>query len=137
MATALSTQLAKIAAHSRNPLDLKAQRKAHSQSLIFEPLEAASQDFDTLYEICIDGYRELCRQDVKFVDFSRSLFGERCKGTERTQLTKDQNADLDGVLERCLIRLGPKLALKPALLTLEWLVRRFRYVQGLTRRRRS
>ena len=128
MATALSSQLAKIAAQSRNPLDLKAQRKAHSQSLIYEPHVAALQDFETLYEICIEGYQELCRQDIRFSAFARSLFGENCKSIERNRLTKDQNGDLDAILEEFLILLGPKLSLKPATLVLEWLIRRFRYV---------
>ena len=126
MATALASQLAKIAKQGRNPLDLKEHRKAHSQSLIFDASVAAIQDFDTLYEICVEGYQELCRQDARLSAFSRSLFGENCKTIERTGLTQDQNDDLDTIIERFLILLGPKLSLRPSTLALEWLIRRFR-----------
>ena len=128
MATALSAQLAQIAANSTNQLNLKAQKKAHSQSLIFEKDVASSQDFDTLYQICLEGFQEICHLDPRFVGFSRNIFGEQSKREERTQMTEAQNKELDNVLESFLALVGAKILLKPAIKSVEWLVRRFRHV---------
>ncbi|MCJ1435688.1 snoRNA-binding rRNA-processing protein utp10 [Xylographa pallens] len=126
MATALATQLAQIAARSTNPLDLKAQKRAHSKSLLFDQNVAASQDFDTIYQICLEGYQELCQMDKRFVGFARSIFSEQSKTEERTQMTAAQNKELDEVLESFLSLVGARLLLRPALKAVEWLVRRFR-----------
>lgn len=134
MATALSAQLAQIASKSTNQLDLKVQKKAHSQSLIFEKDFASSQDFDTLYQICIEGFHELCLLDPRFVGFSRNIFDEQSKREERTQMTEAQNKELDEVLESFLALVGAKLLLKPAIKSVEWLVRRFRHVLRVLRR---
>ncbi|KAL9098476.1 MAG: hypothetical protein Q9187_009657 [Circinaria calcarea] len=128
MATALAAQLARIAASSTNSLDLKAQKKAHSQSLLFDKRVAASQDFDTIYQICIEGYQELCQIDSRFSTFARGLFSEQSKREERTQMTAAQNKELDGVVESFLGLVGGRLLLKPAVKAVEWLVRRFRSV---------
>ena len=127
MATALASQLAQISGGARNPLDLKAKRKAHSQSLLFEPQEAISQDFDTLYEIGTRGFQDLCLQDSRFYAFSRSLFGENCRAIERTSLTQQQNDDLDAVVEDFLHLVATKATLKPAIKSIEWIIRRFRW----------
>ena len=126
MKTSLATQLAVIAAHSSNPLDLKAQKKAHSQSLLFDRSVAASQDFNTIYQLCVEGFQELCQMDKKFLGFSRSIFSEQSKREDRSQMTLEQNRELDEVLESFLRLVGPKLLLKPALKAVEWLIRRFR-----------
>ena len=126
MVTALATQLAQLRAQSTNPLDLKAQKRAHSQSLLFEPGVAATQDFDTIYQICYEGFEELCRLDSHFGNFVGNIFSEQSKQEDRTQLTTAQNQQLDGVLEDFLCLISSKLLLKPAIKAVEWLVRRFR-----------
>ncbi|MCJ1284859.1 snoRNA-binding rRNA-processing protein utp10 [Xylographa opegraphella] len=126
MATVLTAQLAQIAAKSTNPLDLKAQKRAHSKSLLFDQNVAASQDFDTIYQICIEGYQELCQMDKRFINFARSIFSEQSKTQERSQMTDAQNKELDEVLESFLSLVGARLLLRPALKAVEWLVRRFR-----------
>lgn len=130
MATALASQLAQIRNSSTNPLDLKAQKRAHSRSLLFEPAVAATQDFDSLYHICYEGFQELCRLDSKFAGFADNVFSEQSKHEDRTQMTAAQNERLDEVLEEFLLLVGGKLLLKPALKAVEWLVRRFRSVKG-------
>ena len=130
MATALASQLAQIRAYSTNPLDLKAQKKAHSQSLLFEAAVAAIQDFDSLYQICNDGFQELCQLDSRFVGFANTIFSEQSRHEDRTQMTAAQNQRLDIVLEEFLHLVSGKLLLKPALKAVEWLVRRFRSVKG-------
>jgi hypothetical protein len=131
MATALQKQLAAIAASSTHQLDLKAQKSAHGQSLLFEPKIAASQSFETVYLICYEGFRDLCALDSRFLQFSKSLFSEQSKVEDRTQMTKEENKKLNAVLEAFITLVGPRLLLKPAQKALEWLVRRFRYVTML------
>lgn len=128
MATPLSAQLAQIRAPSTNALNLKAQKKAHSRSLLFEERHAANQDFDTLFHICHEGYQELCRLDTRFANFAGSLFSEQSKQEERTHMTAAQNQQLDLVLEDFMRLLGNRLLLKPGMKSMEWLIRRFKSV---------
>ena len=131
MATVLAAQLDQIRAQSTNPLDLKAQKKAHSQSLLFEPRVAATQGFDTIYQICYEGFEELCRLDSYFYGFAENIFGEQSKQEDRTQMTAAQNQRLDLVIEKFLSLVSSRLLLKPALKAVEWLVRRFRSMHSL------
>lgn len=124
--TSLQQQLAVIAANSSKQLDLKAQRAAHSKSLLFDPKDAVSQDFSTIYQICYEGFEELCSLDNRFVEYSESLFSEQSKTEEREQWTAEQNKDLDAALEGFLSLVGGRLLLKPAQKAVEWLIRRFR-----------
>lgn len=128
MATNLASQLAQIRAHSTNALDLKAQKKAHSKSLLFDQHHAAAQDYDTLFQICQEGWQELCRLDSRFLGFAGNLFSEHSKQEDRTQMTAAQNESLDNVLEDFMGLVGARLLLKPAVKAIEWLVRRFRFV---------
>lgn len=130
MATALATQLAQIRSQSTNPLDLKAQKKAHSKSLLFDSRVAASQDFDTIYQICYEGFQEMSCLDPRFLGFAGNIFSEQSKLEDRTQMTSIQNDQLNVVLEDFLRLVGAKLLLKPALKAVEWLVRRFRCVKN-------
>ena len=130
MATALASQLAQVRSQSTNPLDLKAQKKAYSRSFLFEPSVAASQDFESLYQLCHEGFQELCRLDPRFAGFAANLFSEQSKYEDREQMTAAQNQRLDVVLEDFLHLIGGKLLLKPAHKAVEWLVRRFRSVKG-------
>lgn len=126
MSTSLSRQLAGIAATSTKQLDLRSQRQAHSQSLLFNPKVAAVQDFDTIYHHCIAGFQELCRLDSRFIPFSNTIFSESAKSRDRGQLTAAENAELDFVLERFLTLACKYLLLQPTQKALEWLIRRFR-----------
>ncbi|KAL2845666.1 hypothetical protein BJY01DRAFT_180530 [Aspergillus pseudoustus] len=126
MASSLAAQLSQIATNSTNQLNLKAQRVAHSQSLIFSKRVAGSQVFDTIYDICYDGFREICQLDARFAQFERSLFSEQSKSQDRTEMPAEQNKDLDTVLEAFLALVGGRLLLNPAVKAVEWLVRRFR-----------
>jgi U3 small nucleolar RNA-associated protein 10 len=128
MASSLAAQLSKIAANSVNSFNLKAQRTAHSQSLLFEPKVAVNQDFDALFTICNDGFEELCRLDSRFIDFHKSLFSEQSKDIDRTQMTAGENSELDNKVDDFLALVGSKLRLSPAIRAVEWLVRRFRLV---------
>ena len=128
MPTVLATQLAQIRTQSTNPLGLKTQKKAHSQSLLFGTDLAASQDFNTIYQICYEGFEDLCRLDPRYAIYAQSLFSEQSKQEDRTQMSKVQNEQLDVCLESFLALIGSNILLKPALKAIEWLIRRFRLV---------
>lgn len=127
MTTALAAQLAQIAASSKSTLDVKAQKAAHSKSLIFEPRVAASQNFQTLYGICHQGYEELCQLDARFIPFSTTIFSEQSQDEDRSQMTAAENAELDKKIDSFLHLAGARLRLMPTIKAIEWLIRRFRY----------
>ena len=87
MATALSAQLAQIAAASKTTLNVKAQKAAHSKSLIYEPQVAAAQNYQALFSICREGYDELCQIDPRYVAFGSTLFSPQSQDEDRTQMT--------------------------------------------------
>lgn len=124
--SSLQKQLASIAANSNHELDLKAQKTAHSKSLLFDPQHAATQSFENIYQICVEGFEELCALDSRFVAFAKSIFSPQSKSEDRTQMTQSDNQELDRILEAFLGLVGSRLLLKPALKAVEWLVRRFR-----------
>lgn len=126
MASSLAAQLSQIAANSTNQLNLKAQRLAHSKSLIFDSKVAGSQDFETVYQICYEGFLEICQLDPRFAPFERTIFSEQSKAEDRTEMNAAQNKELDSVLEAFLALVGGRLLLSPAVKAVEWLVRRFR-----------
>ncbi|KAL7626839.1 snoRNA-binding rRNA-processing protein utp10 [Parahypoxylon ruwenzoriense] len=126
MTTALAAQLAQIAANSKSTLDVKAQKAAHSKSLIFEPRVAASQNFQTLYSLCHQGYEELCQLDSRFIPFGTTIFSEQSQNEDRSQMTAAENAELDKKIDSFLHLAGARLRLMPTVKAIEWLIRRFR-----------
>jgi U3 small nucleolar RNA-associated protein 10 len=126
MATSLAAQLSVISANSENSLNLKAQKAAHSKSLIFEPRVAASQSFDTIYTLCHEGFQELCLLDGRFSEYQSDVFSEQSKDEDRTQMTAAENSELDKRLEGFIGLVGGRLRLNPAVKAMEWLIRRFR-----------
>ncbi|QIW95823.1 hypothetical protein AMS68_001341 [Peltaster fructicola] len=132
MATALQQQLAVINARSTDQLNLKAQKARHSQSLLFEPREAGSQSFDTLFQICQEGFAELCQLDRRYAPFVRNLFAEDSVNTEREHMTATENKELDATIEQFLSLVSGKLLLRPAQKSVEWLVRRWRIHENNT-----
>lgn len=126
MASSLASQLSQIAAKSTDALNLKAQKAAHSKSLIFESRVAASQNFETIYTLCHEGFQELCLLNPRFLEFQRSIFSEQSQAEDRTQMTADENSELDKRLESFLGLVGGYLRLKPGIKAVEWLVRRFK-----------
>ena len=66
----LSQQLKQINEKSASvALDRKSRSKLHSKSLIFAPKVAATQDYDYLHLVGVDGLTELCTIDSRFFFF--------------------------------------------------------------------
>ncbi|KAK5990077.1 U3 small nucleolar RNA-associated protein 10 [Cladobotryum mycophilum] len=125
MATSLAAQLAQVAASSKSTLNLKAQKAAHSKSLIWEARVAATQSYQTLYATCHQGFEELCQLDSRFTPFQSTIFSEESQSQDRTQLTAAENEELDRHIEAFLRLVGSRLRLMPAIKAIEWLIRRF------------
>lgn len=126
MATSLAAQLAQVAANSKSSLNVKAQKAAHSKSLIWEPRVAASQSYQSLYTTCHQGFEELCHLDARFARFQNTIFSEESQNQDRTQLTKAENEELNRQIDAFLRLAGGRLRLMPAIKSIEWLIRRFR-----------
>lgn len=129
--TSLRKQLATINAKSTNELDLRAQKAAHAKSLLFDPKVAANQSLDVIYQLCHEGFEELCALDSRFILFEKSIFSQQSRTEDRLQMTQKENEELDAVLESFLGLVGARLLLKPAIKAVEWLIRRFRFVSCL------
>jgi U3 small nucleolar RNA-associated protein 10 len=127
MATSLAAQLAQVAADSKATLNVKAQKAAHSKSLIWEPRIAAAQSYHSLYSTCVQGFEELCQLDSRFVHFQSTLFSDESQNQDRTQLTASENKELDRRVDAFLRLVGSRLRLMPAIKSVEWLIRRFKY----------
>ncbi|KAF3125440.1 snoRNA-binding rRNA-processing protein utp10 [Orbilia oligospora] len=130
MASTLASQLQSLQKNRPSTLsstvDPKALRKLHSVSLLFTPEHAATQDFDTIYSICYEGFEELCSLDRRFAVFERSLFSEQGVTVDRDTLSKADNEKLDENVKSFLGLLGAWALVKSGVKALEWLVRRFR-----------
>lgn len=126
MASSLAAQLQKITATSTNTLNTQKLKQIHSASLLFPAAHATTQDFETIYSIAIEGFRELCQIDDRFVAYERGLFSESSKGVDRFLLPRSEVDELDRNIEGFLQLVSGKLLLRPALKAVEWLVRRFR-----------
>lgn len=124
--SSLQAQLAGIQANNNATILNKSKRKKiHSVSLIYEPREAAAQDFETIYYGALPAFRELEALDRRFSAFSRSLFSETSVRFDRSVQTLDQSQVLNKTVERFLMLVSGYLNLQPAVKALEWLVRRF------------
>lgn len=128
MASSLAAQLAQVAANSKSTLNVKAQKAAHSKSLIWEARVAATQSYQTLYATCFQGFEELCQLDVRFTRFQSTIFSEESQSQDRTQLTAAENEELNRQVDAFLRLAGSRLRLMPAIKSIEWLIRRFRFV---------
>ena len=117
----------KIAATSTNTLNTQKLKSIHSASLLFPPKHAAAQDLDTIFSITTTkGFQELCLLDERFVVFEKGLFSDGSKDVDRFLLTTEEVVELDRNIDAFLQLVSGRMLLRPALKTVEWLVRRFR-----------
>ncbi|CAZ79749.1 unnamed protein product [Tuber melanosporum] len=126
MASNLAAQLSAIAATSTNTLNTQKLKSIHSVSLLFPPSVAAAQDTDTIFSIAIEGFRELCQLDRRFMLYEKGLFSEHSKNVDRFVLSQTSAESLSRSIDGFLQLLCGRMLLQPALRALEWLVRQFR-----------
>lgn len=122
----LSQQLKQINEKSASvALDRKSRSKLHSKSLIFAPKVAATQDYDYLHLVGVDGLTELCTIDSRFLKFQQTLFADSTVNFDRNVQTKEIVDNLDASIAAFLNLVSPFYPLSPAVKAVEWLVRRF------------
>ena len=126
MATSLGAQLADLRSRSSHQSASKAQKIAHSKSLLFEREVAAHQSFDVIFRVCVEGFEDLCRLDRRFSPYATSLFSSKSILQDRSRFSHAENEGLNSVLNNFLTLIGSKLRLRSALMAVEWLIRRFR-----------
>jgi U3 small nucleolar RNA-associated protein 10 len=81
MATALARQLQAIRSETAATLDKRKHDKV--ASLLFDPKEAAEQDYDTVLSLGVNGLQGLIQIDAKFRQFEGTLFSETSKKIDR------------------------------------------------------
>lgn len=122
----LSQQLKQINEKSASvALDRKSRAKLHSKSLIFAPKVAATQDYDYLHLVGVDGLTELCTIDSRFSKFQQTLFADSTVNFDRNVQTKEIVDNLDASIAAFLNLVSPLYPLSPAVKAVEWLVRRY------------
>jgi U3 small nucleolar RNA-associated protein 10 len=127
--SSLSNQLKNIASLDASRLTSRSGAPT-SKSYLFPPKTAASHDLDAIFSLGQSGFEELLELDPEMAEYEDELFSEKSRRTDRMMLTKKENEDLDVVLGRCLRRLGKWVGVMAGGKCLEWLVRRFRWVDS-------
>jgi U3 small nucleolar RNA-associated protein 10 len=123
--SSLAAQLAGIASLDASRLTSRTGAPS-SKSYLFTPVEAANQDYDTVFQIGLEGFSEIVALDPDMAEFEEELFSDVSKRTDRMMLNQEDNRVLDEALGRCLRRLGKWIGIMACGRCIEWLVRRFR-----------
>lgn len=124
--SSLSQQLKSIGEKNASvAVDRKSRQVVHGRSLLFEPVDAAAQDFEFIHQIGVEGLEELILIDSRFEKFSDSLFSDTSVSFDRNVATKDVLENLDQNIEAFMNLAAPYYSLSPALKAMEWLVRRY------------
>lgn len=126
MTSSLAAQLAQSA--SLNSALLNTSRRRPTESYLFSAKEAQQHDLDAIFALGTNGFAQLKSLDPNLRHFEQALFSHSAKGTDRTLLPADANAELNRQIASFLPHIGPFLLDAPTGRVLEWLVRRFRYV---------
>ena len=125
--SSLQQQLGSLRAQSSQQFNLRAQRLAHSKSLIFTPQQAASQNFHDIYQQCVQGFNSLCELDGRLRTFGANIFSPDSPDADRLHMTKQDAARTNTAIKDFLSLIAPRIQLEAAQYAIEWLVRRFRY----------
>jgi len=81
MATSLARQLQAIRSDVVATLDKKKHEKV--SSLLFDPAEAAVQDYDEVLSLGLDGLNKLIEVELRFKKFKTNLFSTSSKDVDR------------------------------------------------------
>ncbi|XP_014504568.1 uncharacterized protein At3g06530 isoform X1 [Vigna radiata var. radiata] len=123
MATSLASQLETLRSFAKadsEPL----KRPFTRPSILFDPKEAADIDIETLFSLALEGLEVLIGKDERFRNYKNDLFSHRSKELDRELLGIEQNNQLNVSIASYLRLLSGYFLLRPALKTLEYLIRR-------------
>ncbi|KAK9825496.1 hypothetical protein WJX74_001182 [Apatococcus lobatus] len=126
MATALAEQLQQLSTRFG---DASTGQRLGKASLLFNPREAAELDLESVFNIGISGFEELCSISSSYRPFANTLFGRVGLTYDVDQHTMEELERLDASLHTFLQLLSDHLLLNCAIQSLEYLVRRFRVHQ--------
>ncbi|PWN24696.1 hypothetical protein BDZ90DRAFT_234655 [Jaminaea rosea] len=127
MASSLASQLGGIRSLNAARLASASSLSSHS-SYLFPPATASKQDLDSIFSLGQSGWTDLCLHDAALEKSlaAQRLFSPSSKTTDRTMLSKEDNASIDAAVQDFFDRVGAVLLGKSAAKCIEWLVRRFR-----------
>jgi U3 small nucleolar RNA-associated protein 10 len=81
MATSLARQLQALRSDTVATLDKRKHEKV--ASLLFDPEEAADQDFNSVFSLGLNGLHGLIQSEPRFRSFEKTLFAETTKDIDR------------------------------------------------------
>ncbi|KAG8879331.1 snoRNA-binding rRNA-processing protein utp10 [Tulasnella sp. 331] len=126
MASALATQLAQGTSLNADLLRNTRKQRHYGFTYLFSSEEAAQHDLDSIYALGQNGFAALCALDTTLEELGRDLFSNAARVADRTVVSPDQLAALQGTLAKFMTRMSMYLMEPPAGKVIEWLVRRFR-----------
>jgi U3 small nucleolar RNA-associated protein 10 len=120
----LKAQLAQSA--SLNAIGLQSNKSI--ESYLFSPQEARLHDLDSILHLAQNGLQLLISTSgsKNLRQYKTSLIAPSAKFTDRTKLSAQENATLDGQIESLLLHISPFLTEPAASRIIEWLIRRYR-----------
>lgn len=121
MTTTLAEQLKRLAVPQTSILTRDKKRA----SLLFDPKEAATLPKETVYQIGLEGLRELITKNVCFEQYHHNLFHLTSKEFERAVEDSEANLLLNTQIESFLLHLSPYFLLNCTHKALEWLIHRY------------
>lgn len=127
LAAEFDSMAASALAKQLDALQPEKRTRRGQASLLFDDREAEKYDQQTIYEIGLAGFSELCRHDAAFRQFEQSLFAASAKSFDRELRTQVENDDLDQLLSRFMRVLSAHYLLKAAAKVMEFFIRRYRY----------
>ena len=96
-------------------------------SLLFTPQEAAQIDHDTIHEIGLKGFKELCDREPLFLRFHAALFDYGTpEQVDRSLKTAEENKVLDENIQAFMRLCQPHYQERCAQQAIEWLIRAYR-----------
>jgi U3 small nucleolar RNA-associated protein 10 len=124
MATSLARQLQSIRSEVVSTLDNRKHEKVGS--LLFDPEEAATQDYDSIFSLGLNGLQGLIHLEPGLQRFETTLFSETSKEIDRSIQTKEENDRWDSAVNEFLDLVAPHALSRETAKALEWLIRRFK-----------
>ncbi|XP_050321722.1 LOW QUALITY PROTEIN: HEAT repeat-containing protein 1 homolog [Bactrocera neohumeralis] len=121
MSTSLQEQLQRLAV----PQTMTLADSRSKASVLFDRKEAGTKTRRIIYEIGLAGLQELTALNPIFQTFENTLFNESTIELERSVEHTDVNKLIDRNINKFLQHLSPYFLLRPTLMCLEWLIRRF------------
>nr|GMD68865.1 uncharacterized protein At3g06530 isoform X1 [Ipomoea batatas] len=125
MATSIVSQLQAI--KSKVLSDSAPQKQPFTRpSVLFSPEKAADYDINTIHCIALSGLDSLINTDERFGNYKNDLFSHKSRDLDRELMGIEENNRINASINSYLWLLSGYLELRSAMLTLEYLIRRYK-----------